>query len=85
MDLGQYLGDKLRTLKPADKVVLHLHNAGKKELRFTPVAVPAGTSLVLYYDMKSDKPEERRPLRLLAVVLPGAPRPTPFCPSAAAG
>jgi serine/threonine-protein kinase len=63
-DLGLYLKEQKERQKFAEKVVLHLHNAGTREFKFTPFSVPAGTSLTIYYEPKGDKPEDRQPLKL---------------------
>ena len=65
-DLGLFLQEKLKQ-KFAEKVVLHLHNGGMKDLKFTPFTVPANSSLTIYYEMKAGKPEERQPLILEVV------------------
>ncbi len=63
-DVGQYLQDRLKEKKFAEKVVLHLYymNPNSKcDVKFTPFAVPTGTSLTIYYEMKG---ADRQPLKL---------------------
>ncbi len=67
-DVGIYLQQKLAAQKFGEKVVLHLSFSGAaREIKFTPFAVPAGTSLTIYFESKSTKPDERQPLKLEVV------------------
>src|SRR5262249_25148373 len=70
-DLGLHL--KSRTDGLAERVVLHLVNGGDRVFPVTPFKLPDRATLVIYYEYRSDRSEDRRPLILQAVRSMGEP------------